>query len=59
MTPVLPSQFLTCHAQVLKNVSGTINSTASDVQKTVNKVRLLAVCVCVCRGPAQQQQHIA
>jgi hypothetical protein len=25
--------------QVLKNVSGTINSTASDVQKTVNKVR--------------------
>lgn len=25
--------------QVLKNVSGTINSTASDVQKTVNTVR--------------------
>lgn len=29
---------LLVHLQVLKNVSGTINSTASDVQKTVNKV---------------------
>lgn len=38
---------LTCRAQVLKNVSGTINSTASDVQKTVNKVRMPAVCVFV------------